>query len=446
MRILQVNTADRGGGAEGSAWNLFDRYRAAGQLSWLAVGRKYSNDPDVLEIPRGRANSALGRLLQQGAAVARNQEGRVPGMRRLARGLDRLAWPERLADWWHGRDEALFPGCADLPGLCPAPPDIIHCHNLHGWYFDLGVLPALSQRQPLILNLRDSWAITGHCAYFVDCERWRQGCGQCPHLDVYPACRRDATAANWQHKAAIYAQSRLYVTAPSQWLLTQARQSMLPAAEYRVIANGIDTACFCPGDRAAARAALGLPADAPTVLFASASSTNIYKDPATMALAILAMAERVPGLQVLCVGAALPDRALTRLAIRQVPYVRDPQKMAQLYRAADLFVHTAKAEAFGKTVTEAMACGTPVVASAVGGIVEQVIAGETGYLCPAGDAAAMANAAAEFFAADAGRQAAMRAATAQRGTAFSLDRQVRAFLSWYEEILAQEPWHGRAAR
>ena len=443
MRILQVNTADRGGGAEGSAWNLFDRYRAAGQQSWLAVGRKYSNDPDVLEIPRGRAPSAVGRLLQHGADAARSQEGRLPGMRCLARGLDRLAWPERLADWWHGRDETQFPGCADLPGLCPAPPDIIHCHNLHGWYFDLGVLPGLSQRQPLILNLRDSWAITGHCAYFVDCERWRQGCGNCPHLDVYPACRRDATAANWQRKAAIYAQSRLYVTAPSQWLLAQAQQSMLPAAEYRVIANGIDTACFRPGDRAAARAALGLPADAPTVLFASASSKNIYKDPATMAQAILAMTERVPSLQVLCVGAALPDRALRHLAIRQLAYVRDPQKMAQLYRAADLFVHTAKAEAFGKTVTEAMACGTPVVASAVGGIVEQIIAGETGFLCPAGDAAGMADAAVEFFAADADRRAAMRASAAQRGASFSLDRQVRAFLGWYEEILAQEPWRGR---
>jgi glycosyltransferase involved in cell wall biosynthesis len=146
---------------------------------------------------------------------------------------------------------------------------------------------------------------------------------------------------------------------------------------------------------------------------------------------------------VLCVGAALPDRALRHLAIRQLAYVRDPQKMAQLYRAADLFVHTAKAEAFGKTVTEAMACGTPVVASAVGGIVEQIIAGETGFLCPAGDAAGMADAAVEFFAADADRRAAMRASAAQRGASFSLDRQVRAFLGWYEEILAQEPWRGR---
>lgn len=446
MKILQVNTADRGGGAEGSAWNLFVRYRQAGHQSWLAVGRKYSDDPDVLEIPRGEVDSRWGRLLQRAAGAARRQEGRLPGMRCSARGLERVANPARLADWWLGRDEWQFPGCACLPGLCSAAPDIIHCHNLHGWYFDLRVLPALSQRQPLVLNLRDSWAMTGHCAYPVACERWLHGCGQCPHLEVYPACRRDATATNWRRKAEIYAQSRLYVTAPSAWLLAQARESMLQAAEYRVIPNGIDTALFCPGERAAARAELGLPVDQPVVLFASASAKNIYKDPATMAAAILAMAERVPRLCVVCVGATLPDRTLRSLPIRQLPYVRDPRDMARLYRAADLFVHTAKAEAFGKTVTEAMACATPVLASAVGGLSEQILPGESGFLCPAGDAEAMAQAAAEYFSFAAERRCAMAVAAARRGAEFGLDRQVRAFLSWYEEILANEPWQRRAGR
>lgn len=443
MKILQVSTADRGGGAEGSAWNLFDRYRAAGLQSWLAVGRKYSQDPDVIEIPRGRVPSALGRLLQHAANGARRHEKRLPALRRFARGLERLAWPERLADWWQGRDESQFPGCAELAALCPTAPDIIHCHNLHGWYFDLGVLPALSQQQPVILNLRDCWALTGHCAYPMDCERWRQGCGNCPRLDIYPACRRDATAANWQRKAALYAQSRLYVTAPSQWLLEQAQQTMLPAVEYRMIANGIDTNCFRPAERAAERAALGLAMDAPTVLFASASSTNVYKDPASMYQAMLAMTEGIPKLQLLCVGAALPKQVTRKLkTLRQLPRVQDPQAMAQLYRAADLFVHSARAEAFGKTVTEAMACGTPVLASAVGGITEQIIPGKSGLLCPVGDPQAMAAAAMEFFAAPPEQRAVMGEAAARRGSEYSLERQVRAFLDWYAEILAQEPWSG----
>jgi hypothetical protein len=58
LRILQVSTSDIHGGAEKVAWDLFTSYRARGHRSWLAVGQKRSNDPDVLQIPnqerRGR--------------------------------------------------------------------------------------------------------------------------------------------------------------------------------------------------------------------------------------------------------------------------------------------------------------------------------------------------------------------------------------------------------
>src|SRR3546814_19635674 len=71
----------------------------------------------------------------------------------------------------------------------------------------------------LVLTLHDEWAYTGHCAYTLGCERWRSGCGQCPHLDVYPSIRRDASAANWTAKYDIYSSSRLYVATPSHWLM-----------------------------------------------------------------------------------------------------------------------------------------------------------------------------------------------------------------------------------
>jgi len=53
LRILQVNTSDRSGGAQRSAWNLFQIYRARGHKSWLAVGYKRTDDPDVLVIQNG---------------------------------------------------------------------------------------------------------------------------------------------------------------------------------------------------------------------------------------------------------------------------------------------------------------------------------------------------------------------------------------------------------
>lgn len=434
MNILQINTADRGGGAEGSAWSLFQRYRQLEHASWLAVGRKYSNDLDVLEIPRLPAVGPGRRILQMAAEIARAGDPAIPGARRLARCLDRLASPPRLADWRTGRDEMDFPGCRQIVKMCPAPPDVIHCHNLHGWYFDLRILPELARQAPLILNLRDAWLLAGHCAYFMDCDRWKNGCGQCPRLDVYPRCRRDATAENWRQKAGIYAATRFHVTAPSQWLIDQARQSMLQAVDYRVIPNGIDTSVFKPRDQDAARRELGLPTATPIAMFAAAARHSVFKDPQTMQEAIRLVAERLPDLLFVCVGMKSPVAALRQLNIRCVPFISNPSRLASYYQAADVFVHTARAEAFGKTITEAMACGTPVAATAVGGIPEQIIDEETGCLCPPGNPPELAAKIIHLLSDRPENQLRRRAAAARRGQEFSLERQTTAFLSWYDEL------------
>lgn len=436
VKILQVNTADRGGGAEGSARALFEAYRRRGHCSWLAVGRKLSADPAVFEIPRAAAPSATGRLLQRLAQRLRQAPARRLWAAGLARRLEILADPLRRADWRRGLEDFNFPATERLLDLCPETPDIVHCHNLHGGYFDLRALPVLSHRVPLILNLRDTWLLAGHCGYFMDCDRWRRGCGQCPDLARYPSVRRDATAENWRRKAAVFAASRLHITAPSEWLLACARESMLTAASSRMIPNGIDLAVFRPGDRAAARDRLHLAPSAPVVLFAAASRRNVYKDPETMTAAIRTVASRwaAPGRPVfLCVGTAVPAASLNGLDVRCLPFLADPTDMAAAYRAADVFVHTARAEAFGKTVTEAMACGTPVVASAVGGIPEQIDDGNEGFLLPAGDAEGMAARIASLLTDRALRDACSRAAV-QRASRYDVCMQIDRFLEWYEEL------------
>ncbi|MBP5674198.1 MAG: glycosyltransferase [Victivallales bacterium] len=435
MRIVQINTADRGGGAEGSAWNLFSRFRSLGHDSKLVVGRKYSQDADVIEIPR-KAHWT-GRPWQCLANAARSREGSLPGMRFLARCFDRLANPSRLIDWWNGRDEWTFPGCAQLPQIIGNKTDIIHCHNLHGWYFDLRVLPELAKIAPIVLNLRDTWALTGHCAYFIDCDHWKSGCGNCPRLNVYPAVRKDNTAWNWQRKAAIFKVSKLHVTAPSQWLLDRAKESMLNAVEYKLIPNGIDTTVFTPGDSVAARQELSLPLDAKIVMFAAAAKSSYFKDPDTLWSGVKRLATLDPNLFFLCVGMELTSE-INGIHAKGIPYVSDARQMAQYYRSANVFLHTAKAEAFGKTVTEAMACGTPVVASATGGLVEQIIDGQTGLLFPTGDAEALAQAALRILNLPSEEYAAMQSTAAKRGASFSLTRQTEQFINWYNEIISQK--------
>jgi glycosyltransferase involved in cell wall biosynthesis len=112
----------------------------------------------------------------------------------------------------------------------------------------------------------------------------------------------------------------------------------------------------------------------------------------------------------------------------------DADMMAQYYRAADLLAHPARADSFPRAVSEAMACGTPVVATAVGGIPEQVEDGGTGFLVPPGDNEGMAVAIQRLLSDDELRRTMGCSAADHVKRHFSLDRQVDDFLSWYAEI------------
>lgn len=435
--ILQVSTADSGGGAEGTAWELCQYFRRQGLDSLLAVGRKYREAAEVFELPRPPADFLAGRMMQRLAEWCRRREQHKPALRRLSRICERLADPVRLREWWQGLEELHYPGTAALLQACPQKPDIIHCHNLHGYYFDLGFLPELSRQVPVVLNLHDAWLLTGHCSYFFQCQSWRHGCGNCPHLNTYPACRKDRTRENWQRKANIYKSSRLYVTAPSRWLLDQAKNSMLYADEYRLIPNSIDGSVFCPGDRLLSRKKLGLPADRPIVLFCAASKTSIFKDRATMAETMLKVAAHKPEALFICIGSKAPLPALQRLQLLSVPYMQLPAMLADYYRAADVFVHTARAEAFGKTITEAMACATPVAATNIGGIPEQVLPGKTGLLAEPENAEAMTAAVLRILEMPPGEKARMDRDAASQGEKYTRHCQGEQLLGWYREICAR---------
>jgi len=253
LRILQVNTVDIGGGAEKVALDLFRSYRARGHSSSLAVGYRFGNDPEVVPIPRCYRRSSWSRLWLSLEKRLQPFDGIGYAVSRAL--LRTAANPTEELGPYFGVEDFNHSGTHGLLELVPNEPDVVHCHNLHGAYFDLRVLPRLSQRVPVVLTLHDAWLLTGHCAHSFECERWKSGCGRCPDLTLYPAIKRDATAYNWRRKRNIFSKSRLFVATPSKWLMDKVEQSMLRHAivDARVISNGVDLSVFHPADRCLSR-------------------------------------------------------------------------------------------------------------------------------------------------------------------------------------------------
>ncbi len=457
LRVIQVTKVAQGGGAERVATMLHEGLRRRGHRSWMATARNSGDDPSILVIPSPRRDSAASRGLRRVARAMgpKDDAGLLKG--RIQSTLRAAAAPRQWLGQALGREMFDFPGTAAIPDLPPERPDIVHCHNLHGGYFDLRQLAPMSHRLPVVLTLHDEWTFTGHCAYGLGCERWRTGCGSCPDLTIYPAIRRDGTRANWRAKEAIYSRSRLYVSTPSQWLMDRAQVSSLASGtvDRKVIPNGVDRSAFRPGDRLEARARLELPPQPFILLFtANRARRSPFKDWATVSEAAIRAASMATSRPVLCIalGDDGPTTQFENGELRFAPYRTDLTDVAAFYQAADVYLHAAKAENLPTTILEALACGLPIIATAVGGIPEEVrsLAGSpgawmgaaygrdqaTGVLVAAGDARGMAAAAAALLLDDDTRAALSANAVRDAAQRFDLDLQLDTTIAWYRDILA----------
>ncbi len=175
---------------------------------------------------------------------------------------------------------------------------------------------------------------------------------------------------------------------------------------------GYDPSEFSPMDRAVAREQLGLGGDGPLLLQLGRLVPRKGVDDAIRAMARLRDRHAI-GARLLIVGGGSrdPESCVTPevVRLRQVASAegvadrvtlvgsRGRDELRAYYAAADVFVTTPHYEPFGITPIEAMACGRPVIGSAVGGIRSTVLDGETGYLVPPRDPAAIADRAARLL-------------------------------------------------
>jgi len=255
-------------------------------------------------------------------------------------------------------------------------PDIYHVHNIHGGWFSLGLLPLLAKKAPIVWTLHDEWAITGHCVATLGCERWRLGCGDCPHLDTMVSVWRDNTAANWLKRKQIYAQlsdAGSTMVPVSKWLAQRVSESPIWKGPIVAIPNGIDTNIFYPSSKSEARKALGLDSSSKIVLCGAVGGTNNPFKNTGLIFDVLNHLQPKQKITIILLGNENRTYKNNQFISYVTPgHITDRELMRKYYVAADLVFYPSKADSFGLIVAEAMACRTPVMALAIGGICEIV--------------------------------------------------------------------------
>lgn len=438
MKILQISTLDLSGGAAQIAYRLHGAYKRLGKLAWMAVGHKQSSNEDIFLIPKLPKNTLWFRAFIQIIFLIEKYFSRFPGSSIVRDKLKLYAMGEDYLPYARGMENFCFPGSHHILELTPEVPDLIHAHNLHGNYFDLRYLTDLSKRLPVVLTMHDAWLLSGNCAHSFGCDRWKSGCGQCPDISINPGLQVDSTALNWKRKRKIYKNSSLYIATPCQWLMDKVNDSILSFGmmEGRVIPNGVALEEFYPIEKKQARSILNLPVDEFVLLFAANGiKNNIFKDFSTLQDALRFLSEKISApIKVIALGEEGESEFFGSITVIYIPHTHDKRIVSAYYQAADIYLHPARAETFPNTVLEAMACGTPVVATSIGGIPEQVLDGQTGILVPPGSSEEFAWAIFKLLQNPSimhqmGIQSHWRVKQN-----FSLEDQAKTYLAWFEEI------------
>jgi len=264
-------------------------------------------------------------------------------------------------------------------------PDIIHLHNVHGYYLNIKVLFDYLKtiNKPLVWTFHDCWAFTGHCTYFdaVNCDKWKTLCNKCPNLKAYPSSLFiDNSKNNFNLKKQLFtALDNVHIVTPSKWLANYVNESFLMEHSVQTIHNGIDLNIFKPLHALEIKNKYQI--GKKKIILGVASIWDKRKG----LLDFIELERRIDtSYQIILVG--LNKRQLKELpnSIIGIARTESLQELAALYSAADVFINPTYVDNFPTTNIESLGCGTPVITYNTGGSPE-AIDHTTGVVVEKGD-------------------------------------------------------------
>lgn len=270
-------------------------------------------------------------------------------------------------------------------------PDIIHLHNIHGYYLNYPLLFDYLRISniPVVWTMHDCWGFTGHCTYFdmVNCEKWKSVCHNCSNLCDYPKSFFDNSKRNYEKKKKIFTSLNNITMVPvSIWLGGLISQSFLGKYPIEVIHNGIDISVFRIKENNL-RSQLNLEGKI-VVLGVSSNGfsgrkglTDFHK-----------LANELPSIyQIIMIGLSEEEMKSLPTNIIGLKRTTNVEELVDYYNLADVFINPTYSDNFPTTNIEALACGTPVITYNTGGSPE-AIDDLTGYVVQRGNIGDLKNA------------------------------------------------------
>jgi glycosyltransferase involved in cell wall biosynthesis len=315
-------------------------------------------------------------------------------------------------------------------------PDIIHLHNIHGYYLNIALLfEYLSFANiPVVWTLHDCWPITGHCSHFdfIGCDRWETGCFECPQKNRYPkSILFDRSRKNYHQKKKFFTSiSNLTIVPVSKWLGNVVKQSFLQKKTVRVMYNGIDTTLFVPLDVNKMKSKLRLEEK-----FIILGVASVWDDRKWLNDFVRLSQLLDSQYQIVLVGLTQQQKKTLPPAIIGISQTGNNNQLVEYYSAADVFLNPTLEDTFPTTNLESLACGTPMITYKAGGSPEAIDL-TTGIIVEKGDIHGIVNAIKIIY--SKGKSFYSSACRAHAVQFFSKEDRFKEYMDLYHELLHED--------